>query len=295
MPVAAPGSTLSTQLDIYVRDVNGFPTEPFSIGYGIFLKSGVDLTLVTGTDTLLPQSDAVGHYYVYWQVPSNATIGEYRVIWRIQQSADSPVDIAQQDFSIVSLGEVPQQYDVSTRTLIKAVRTLLRDNNPDRNYHFRPPASERERDGMTLHFGYIWEDDEIVVFTEMAVAAYNFAPPQSGFTLGGITPDMRYPIAMMAALMAITAVSLNWVADEFDYSIGGKSLTIDKSSKYQSIASDFRTDIERILEQKKSIRHVAGVMQRSRGLPLMGSGSSGRLSTAAYKHAIGFLSSGWGF
>jgi hypothetical protein len=50
--------------------------------------------------------------------------------------------------------------------LIYRLRILLRDNNPDRNYRFRPPSSSKFIQGQTQVFGFVWEDDCIEVFMD---------------------------------------------------------------------------------------------------------------------------------
>jgi len=264
----SPGE-ITSSLDVFVTDTNGFPITPLSIVYGIYRKEGVELHLVSGSADMPPQTDAVGHYMSGWLVPESPLAGEYRVIWKIQQDTNSPVDTAQQDFTVGVTDLTAVKYGDAIHGLIMRLRTLLRDNNPERNYSFRPPAKEHLRDGVTHHFGYVWEEEELYTFLELGTWAFNFAPPQSGVVLGSQGPH-QYPILISAAALALAAVTLNWIADEFDYSIGGKSLTIDKSGKYQAMASHYEEKLREILEQKKAKRHVAGVIQVARGITVSG-------------------------
>ncbi len=75
-----------------------------------------------------------------------------------------------------------------------------------------------------------------------------------------------------AMIYALTALSVNWVADEFDYNIGGVSLTIKKSSGYQTLASDlqnrFSTDI---IAAKETVKIVRGLRQSRFGVGIRSS------------------------
>ena len=57
---------------------------------------------------------------------------------------------------------------------------------------------------------------------------------------------------------------LNWVADEFDYSIGGISLTIDKSSKYESLYQAMSDQFDKQLEKAKATVKIAKGLQQPR-------------------------------
>ena len=60
---------------------------------------------------------------------------------------------------------------------------------------------------------------------------------------------------------------MNWIVDEFDYSISGVSLNLDKSSKYQSMKDSFEAEYEKILEMaKRSIKIVVGLSQPRYGV-----------------------------
>lgn len=288
----APGEVLPEDLDIFILDDNGLAAVPFSIVYGVYRKTGAGLVLVSGTDSLVPQEDTsvTGRFVPTFQMPTTAEFGEYRIIWKIQLFSTSQEQVTVQDFSVIDSSQKPSIYSATELSLMKKLRVVLRDNNPDRNYHFRPPAWEHMRDGATHHFGYIWEDEELKCFLELGVYAYNLGSPFTMFTLANITsnPSVQYPVIISAAALAINAVALNWVADEFDYSIGGKSLTIEKSSKYASLKDQFDEEFSRVLEDKRRIRHVGGVVQRSRAV-LVSGGSIPSLSSRALRYALGYV------
>ena len=73
-----------------------------------------------------------------------------------------------------------------------------------------------------------------------------------------------YHKAMALAFMAVAA---NWVADEFDYSIGGVSLSIEKSSKYESLKSNAETEFDKATEAKaRTVKFVRGLQQPRFGI-----------------------------
>jgi hypothetical protein len=63
-------------------------------------------------------------------------------------------------------------------------------------------------------------------------------------------------------LHALMALIINWIADEFDYSIGGVSLTIEKSSKYESAYQAINDQFDKQLERaKQTVKSIKGLQQ----------------------------------
>lgn len=148
---------------------------------------------------------------------------------------------------------------------------LVVSNSPDRNYHFRPPTHEATINQYNRVFGYIWEDAELVEYINRALDMVSAAPPRTVFRscdqLMQCYPEWRTLMlngAMMHALMALT---INWIADEFDYSIGGVNLTIEKSSKYESAYSNIKDNFETQIERaKQTVKIVKGLQQPRYGV-----------------------------
>ena len=144
---------------------------------------------------------------------------------------------------------------------------MLRDNNPDRNYHFRPPEQEGVVKKYNRVFGYIWEDHELLCYLEMALDWFNSFPPETeGIrtlnNLCQIKPAWRTFILWGAAVHALFALSINWVADEFDYSIGGISLSLEKSSKYESLKQNAEGQFDKATEAKaRTVKFIRGLQQ----------------------------------
>lgn len=97
---------------------------------------------------------------------------------------------------------------------------IVISNSPDRNYHFRPPEQEGTIKKYNRVFGYLWEDHELLCYLEMALDWFNSFPPETeGIstlnTLCQQKPAWRTFILWGAAVHALFALSINWVADEF--------------------------------------------------------------------------------
>jgi hypothetical protein len=154
--------------------------------------------------------------------------------------------------------------------LVNRLRVMLRDNNPDRNYHFRPPTHEETVNQFNRVFGYIWEDGELKSYIEDAMDDVISAPPRTPFAsvdqMMQIKGEWRTMLLTGAMFYALQAVRLNWIADEFDYSIGGVSLTIDKASKYESAQSSASDQFEKQLERAKAtVKYIKGLQQPKYG------------------------------
>lgn len=149
-------------------------------------------------------------------------------------------------------------------------------NSPDRNYHFRPPAHEETVGQFNQVFGFIWEDAELREFIEIALDAVSAAPPRTSFTSVGSMvqayPEWRTLLLTGAAAYALLALMINWVGEEFDYSIGGVSLNIEKSSKYEAAANNFKDLFDSQLERAKAtIKIIKGLQQPKYGIGIRSS------------------------
>ena len=128
------------------------------------------------------------------------------------------------------------------KEMVDKLRLLLRDQNPDKYYHFRPPEHESSIGAYNRVFGQVWEDAEYLEYLERALDWWNMQPPETE-NLRNLTqlvqqkPAWRTPILQGAIQFAAMALQANWIVDEFDYSIGGISLSLDRSSKYEGLKS----------------------------------------------------------
>ena len=263
-----PGQTLSAaDLKISISDSGGTLVDPYYIRYSLFDNTtGVEILI--GAPDRIPATTGVGSYYVNATIPLDANIGDWLVRWNFRETAVSPMVQVVQEFNIVETQVVTEvTADSAEQLMIRRLRIILRDNNPDRNYRFRPPTHEKFIQAQTQVFGYVWEDEELYEYLLMSVDFFNTAPPVTGISLLSTPDRWRSVVLLKAASLACGALALNWIVDEYDYSISGVSLNLDKSSKYQSMKDSFEAEYEKILEMaKRSIKIVVGLSQPRYGV-----------------------------
>jgi len=146
-------------------------------------------------------------------------------------------------------------------------------NCPDKFYHFRPPEHEGDIGQYNRIFGQIWEDAELLEYLQRSLDWFNMHPPNTAHNVTNLSvlvqqrPDWRTAILWGAIVHACFALSLNWVADEFDYSIGGVSLSIEKSSKYESMKSNAEGQLDKAMEAKaRTVKYIRGLQQHRYGI-----------------------------
>ncbi len=258
-------------LNIFLENGTGTPANAAEISYALY-----DVT--TGQEALLgvprrtPANPAVGHYYASVIIPLDANIGLYRVRWSFRETVGGPVHQALQEFEVIDKATQDVALYTSCETdMIRRLRILLRDNSPDRNYHFRPPAHEATIRQFNQVFGFIWEDSELQEYLQRSLDMISAAPPRTPFRtcdqLVACYPEWRTLMLNGAMMHAILALTLNWIADEFDYSIGGVSLAIDKSSKYEATYQTLSDQFDKQLERAKAtVKIVRGLQQPKYGI-----------------------------
>jgi hypothetical protein len=145
-------------------------------------------------------------------------------------------------------------------------------NSPDRNYKFRPPQGEGTVGCYNRVFGYIWEDEELAEYLEIALWKWNAHPPETEELCNIDTLCQRKP-AWKAALLwgalvnAAQALAYNWVSEEFSYSIGGISLDLDRSSKYMDLKRNAEEQWDKLTEAKsRTTKYIRGLQQPRFGI-----------------------------
>lgn len=273
--------TRQNGLNIFLKSRDGVPKNAATISYNIY-----DFT--TGSEILIPPNDriplnpAVGEYFACFNIPVEANLGSYRIKWKVREYLNSPEATVVQEFTVVSdPTQTTNLFGASKieTDLVKSTRVLLRDNNPSRNYHFLPPSGEESLNSLNRVFGFIWEDAEILEFLRVSLDIVNMYPPRTSWaTLDQLMTQnagWRSLIMTGAMVYALQALSINWVADEFSYAIGGVSLDIDKSSKYQSMADAIDTRFKEMLNSetgaKATIKITRGLAQSRYGIGIRSS------------------------
>jgi hypothetical protein len=206
-------------------------------------------------------------------IPAGATVGTYRIRWTFKDLVNSPFTQVVQEFAVVGASNavVVSPYTTAEQDMIATLRILLRDNNPDKNYHFRPPEHEANIGAYNRVFGYIWEDLELVTYLRQAVDWWDMFPPRTSCgTLDKIVaenPSWRTAIQYGGMMFALMALAINWTSEEFSYSIGGISLDIEKSSKYESLKSNAEQQFDKATEAKaRTVKWLRGLSQSRYGI-----------------------------
>jgi len=263
-----PGQTLTdADLAINIRDAGGTLVNPSYIRYSLFdATTGIEVLM--GAPDRIPATAGTGVFYVDATIPLDANVGDWIVRWNFKESPTSHTIQVVQAFNIVKDAIVVSLTgDANIDLLVRRLRILLRDNNPDRNYRFRPPSTERFLQAQTHVFGYIWEDYELYEYLLFAVDVFNSFPPVTGIALDTMPERWRGAILLRAAASACAALALNWIADEYGYSISGVSLDLEKSSKYESMKNNYLTEYKETVDMvKQSIKVIVGLQQPRYGI-----------------------------
>lgn len=263
-------------LSIFLVDELGVPCNAAEIYYTIFFvdksmgEPGIEVQI--GPDQRTPVNPSVGEYYASLLVPPGAEPGDYRIRWSFRKEVNDELQEVVQEFGVVQpelgAGATMQRiFSTCEADLIDKLRVMLRDNNPDRNYHFRPPEQEGVIKKYNRVFGYVWEDYELLCYLELSLDWFNSLPPETESirTLNDLCqrkPVWRTFILWGAVVHALFALSVNWVHDEFDYSIGGISLSIERSSKYESLKQNAEGQLDKAAEAKsRTVKFIRGLQQ----------------------------------
>ena len=260
-------------LNIFTLGSNGTPVNAAEIHYALF-----DFT--TGREALLgvpkrqPANPSTGEYYASVIIPHDANLGPYRVRWTFREVVGGPIQQVLQEFVVSDKGGVEEDhremFSQIEKDCCRRLRVLLRDNSPDRNYHFRPPAHEDTVRQFNRVFGYIWQDEELAEYMESALNDIIAYPPRTPFANIDMMVSYRkeWTTVLLTGAMwyALHALSVNWIADEFDYTIGGVSLNLEKSSKYESAANSTAEVFDKRLEKAKAtVNYIKGLQQPKYG------------------------------
>ncbi len=218
-------------------------------------------------------ADRAGAFYAPYTIPPDAPFGPYTLMWRITL-ANGDVHLVEQLYYVEDVqafqSEGPSAIVVldgvtinaRIMKLLKHVRMALRDNNPDRNYHALPPRSSREVQSFTNRVGFIWTDEELYSYVTLALADLNSNNPKTyaNFSLLDF-PDMWLGVLVdCACVRSLQSLAINWIQDEFGYSISGLSLDLNKGDKFNSLKSS----IESGLKDRKDA--ATAVRPRARGV-----------------------------
>ena len=262
-------------LDIFLTNSSGNVANASQITYALyFVDAGPpEVDVLIGDPQRVPENPSVGEYYASVRIPTTATYGRYRIRWTLQEFVNSQAQTVVQEFEVVPENSIlgPSMTE-GQKAMVWKLRTLLRDQNPDKYYHFRPPEHEANIGSYNRVFGQVWEDEEYLEYLERALDWWNMQPPETESLqnldqLIAQKPAWRTPILQGAIQFAAMALQANWIVDEFDYSIGGISLNIDRSSKYESLKSSAEAMWSQSVEAKsRTTKYMRGLKQPKYGV-----------------------------
>jgi hypothetical protein len=258
-------------LNIFLESNSGNPANAAEISYALFdYTTGQEVLL--GVPRRTPASPSVGHYYASIIIPLDANIGNYRVRWTFRETVGGPVNQVVQEFEVIDKAQNLVSLITDAETdLVRRLRIITRDNSPDRNYHFRPPAHEETVGQYNRVFGHIWLDEELQEYLQRSLDMIIANPPRTPFCsvddLVRTRPEWRTLLLTGAMMHAVMALILNWSADSFEYSIGGVSLSLDQASKYESTYGLLSDQWDKqILAAKQTVKILKGLQQPRYGL-----------------------------
>lgn len=264
----------SNGLSVFLKNKDQSPRNAAEIFYNIYYVTEDKVEILMPPANRVPVNPSMGEYFADFQIPIDANIGDYRIRWFFRQYTNTRQIEIMNPFSVISDGtqivNLPGSSAIEV-DLVRSLRIMLRDNNPSRNYHFMPPSGEESVNSFTRVFGYVWEDQELLEYLRIANDSVNLYPPRTFYSnldqLIKQMPNWRALVINGAMIYATQALTLNWIVDEFSYSIGGVSLDIEKSSKYQGMMNDLQSRFnEMITNAKDTVKIIIGLQQARYGV-----------------------------
>lgn len=241
-------------LNIYLENNSGYPVNAAEIYYALYdFTTGEEVLL--GAPKRTPANSSVGCYYASIIVPLDANIGSYRIRWTFRETLGGALHQVVQEFEVIDKATSSTSiYSCCEEEMIRRLRILLRDQNPDRNYHFRPPAHETTIQQFNQVFGYIWENDELQEYLLRSLDMISASPPRTPFTscdqLVQVYPEWRTLLLNGAMMHALLAVMINWIADEFSVApdtkvtlglADGRRISLTISELFEVVQGDGKT------------------------------------------------------
>jgi len=247
------------------------PTNPaqridaFSITYTLFQVTDLrtDTVVTQLPSDRMPARFDVGHYFADETIDSLATIGEYEIRWSLRRTMISPTEIITARYSVIGLDRFTEiVLSEAEKFLIHRLRILLRDNNPERYYKFQSPTPDAQLQGFTENFGFIWTDEELLAHLQTGLSEINMRPPETGWVLENAPATLLGLLLVGASVYSLSSLESMWIAEEFNYSINGISLDIDRAAKYASQRDWYDNRFETMVERyKASINIIRGLRQ----------------------------------
>lgn len=281
MRVLNQGKVLSPgDLGLNVRDANGQFIDPAGINYSIFAQAPDSSLTLASPPKLMPSRSSTGVYFVDGHIPTNWE-GQYRLIWYLRQYTNENEVQLFEEFEVIRLDPMTTSFEAPSVLLahrpgmnkvladcIYATRELLSDEDPERNYHFRPPTSGRIVAGYNDRVGFIWTDRTIARMLRLSMEEANTWNPMNltSYTVENAPKAWREAIQVGAAAWCLKKEGNRWEADQFDYSLNGVSLSLHKAQEYQSMGDDFSAEFKEWLPNLTANRPCVQGLRQQRWL-----------------------------
>lgn len=260
MIVLNQGKTLAPgDLGLNVRDERGYLHDPAYIAYSIFqVNPATNERILASQPKMFPARASQGTYYVNMTIPTGWE-GRFDLAWYIVMYPETKEGTTFEEFEVVRIDPATTSFEAPSVLMtskpglnpkiarhVVMVRELLSDENPDRNYHFRPPTPGKVVADFNTRVGYIWTDVTIIRMLRLAISKLNTWNPMGlyEFRLENIPEDWANAAAVGAAAHCLGKESARWTAEEFSYSLNGVSLDINKAAEYQSLAQQFESEFQ---------------------------------------------------
>jgi hypothetical protein len=281
MRVFNQGKTLTPgDMGLNVRDANGQLIDPTGISYTIFAIDDAGNKVLASAPKLQPARSTTGVFYITGVVPT-AWLGQMNLVWYLQQYPGDAETSIFEEFEVVKIDPLTTSFEAPSAILstrpglnkvlierIMGTRELLSDEDPDRNYHFRPPTQGKVVAGFNDRVGFIWTDRTIIRMLRLAMEMANTWNPMNlyGYSVENAPRAWGEAITVGAAAKCLSKEAARWEADEFDYSLNGVSLTLHKAAEYQSLANDYSSEFKDWLPNLTANRPASVGLRQQRWL-----------------------------
>lgn len=269
-------------LAILTRDAQGVLVNPVSIVYSIFALDANDQLQLMSQPRQVPANAGMGAYYVNITIPTTWPAAQYTLVWYIKYyNLTDPESQVTMEFQVVSVDPATSSMEAPSvlftpkpiilpkyAPAIAMVRELLSDENPDRNYHFRPPTPAKTIAGFTDRVGFIWTDQTIMRMLSLSISKLNYYNKKNiyNWTLDSIPFDWANVASVGAAASCLGKEASRWAEEEFGYSLNGVSLDINKAQTYQGLRESYLQEFNEMAELVTANRPVSMGLRQQRWL-----------------------------
>ena len=130
------------------------------------------------------------------------------------------------------ISDLITNFTLRANTLVDTMRRSLKDDPPD-------PRVRR------------WTDDDLLLYLNQALSDVNVTPLQTTFTLQTLPQNLFNLLVTGARIFALESQAGVEAAKEFNMGVGGISMNIDRSPKYQALAANEKQSYEKQRDKVK--------------------------------------------